>query len=103
MLRLLLSDDRGEVGLPLAIGMFAFILALIAGIELVAHGLDRRKFWAWVAGLCVFALYIPPLFFPLGLLGMWGLPGGGSRAEFGVGGPGRRDDFDAPESRQPSA
>jgi hypothetical protein len=82
-------DDTGW-GLLFAIGMFILCLGLIAGIEFVVYGLHRRKFWAWVAGLCIFGLYAPSLFFPLGALGLWGLLDSGSRAEFGVGGNGSR-------------
>ena len=87
MFPLFLADDHTGIGLPLAVGMFVFCLALIAGVEFVAFGLGRRKFWAWVAGLCIFGTYAPSLFFPLGVLGLWGLLDRGSRAEFGVGGP----------------
>src|SRR4051812_36652194 len=48
-------------------------LALAAGIETVAHGLRRRRYWGWVAGLCIFTLYIPTVFLPLGALGLWAL------------------------------
>jgi hypothetical protein len=66
--------------------MFLFCIALIVGIEFVAAGLRRRALWAWVAGLCIFGLYVPSLFLPLGALGLWGLLGEGSRREFGVSG-----------------
>jgi fumarate reductase subunit D len=64
-------------------------LALIAGIEVVVYGLHQRKFWAWIAGLCIFGMYAPSLFFPLGALGLWGLLDSGSRAEFGLNGASR--------------
>ena len=60
-------------------------LALVIGIEVVVWGLGKRKFWAWVAGLCIFALYVPSLFLPLGAFGLWGLLDKGSREAFGVG------------------
>src|SRR6266849_1178427 len=84
----LFTRDKDETGLGLAfaIGTLLFCLALIAGIEFVVYGLRNRKFWAWVAGLCVFGVYLPSLFFPLGALGLWGLLDSGSRAAFGVGG-----------------
>ena len=66
-----------------AIGVFSLCLA--AGVEVIAHGIRKRQFWAWVAGLCVFGLYAPSLFLPLGALGLWGLLDAGSRAEFGIG------------------
>lgn len=79
--------DEGEGELPAFLGTFllVFCLILAGGIEVVAHGIRRRKFWAWVAGLCIFGLYLPSLFLPLGALGLWGLLDAGSRAEFGVG------------------
>jgi hypothetical protein len=86
MLVLFQSIDESGRGLTLGVGMFVFCLALIAFIELVAYGLGQRKFWAWVAGLCIFGMYAPSVFFPLGALGLWGLLDSGSRAEFGIGG-----------------
>lgn len=74
------SDERG-----FGVALFLICLALVVGIEFVKSGLHRRKFWAWVAGLCIFATYVPSLFFPLGGLGLWGLLDEGSRAEFGIG------------------
>ena len=78
------GDDIG-LGLALAGGVFMFCLVLVAGIEVVVYGLHRRKFWAWVAGLCIFGLYLPSLFLPLGALGLWGLLDADTRREFGVG------------------
>lgn len=72
---------------PLAVGMLVFCLILVVGIEFVVAGLHRRRFWAWVAGLCIFGIYVPSAFLPLGALGLWGLLDAGSREEFGVGGP----------------
>jgi hypothetical protein len=81
---LFMAVDQTGLGLTFAVAMFIFCLALIVGIELVVSGLHRRRFWAWVAGLCIFGLYVPSLFFVLGALGLWGLLDEGSRAEFGV-------------------
>jgi hypothetical protein len=78
------TGQRDDVGLGIGLFMFLFCLALIVGIEVVAYGLERRKFWAWIAGLCIFGLYVPSLFFPLGAFGLWGLLDEGSRAEFGI-------------------
>jgi hypothetical protein len=78
------EDDAGS-GLPLAVGLLILCLALIAGVELVVYGLHRRRFWAWIGGLCIFAIYVPSLFLPLGALGLWGLLDVGTRAEFGFG------------------
>lgn len=62
-----------------------FTLALAVGIEFVRRGIIQRKFWAWGTGLCIFGLYVPSIFFPLGAFGLWGLLGKGSREEFGIG------------------
>jgi hypothetical protein len=70
-------------GIAVGVGVLVFSLALVAGIELVALGLRRRRFWAWVAGLCIFGVYAPSLFLPLGALGLWGLLDAGSRARSG--------------------
>jgi hypothetical protein len=100
MFPLFMADDDTGLGLPFAVGMFVFCLALIAGIEFVVYGLHRRKFWAWVAGLCIFGVYAPSLFFPLGVLGLWGLLDSGSLAEFGVGGGAGRAERVAPPERR---
>jgi hypothetical protein len=60
-------------------------LGLVVVIEVIVWGLHKRYYWAWIAGLCLFAIYAPSLFFILGGLGLWGLLDPGSRAQFGVG------------------
>ena len=74
--------ELAEMMSVMGIFMAVLCVALIIGIEFVAAGLRKRRFWAWVAGLCIFGLYLPSIFFPLGALGMWGLLDEGSRAEF---------------------
>lgn len=83
-----LSTDDTGAGMVFGVGTLILCLALAAGIEFVVVGLRRRKLWAWIAGLCVFGIYLPSLFLPLGAFGLWGLLDGGSRKEFGVGGTG---------------
>ena len=61
------------------------IIGFAVFIEIVARALNRRQFWAWVAGLCISGLYIPSLFLPLGVMGLVGLLDPASRAAFGVG------------------
>jgi hypothetical protein len=89
---LFISDNETGLGLPFAVVTLLLCLALASGIEFVIYGLHRRKFWAWVAGLCIFGLYVPSLFLPLGAIGLWGLLDSGSRAEFGVGNSHRSDE-----------
>jgi len=93
-------DD--EMKLPMAVGVGGVLLclALAAGVEFVAFGLRRRRFWAWAAGLCIFGIYMPSIFLPLGVLGLWGLLDSGSRAECGLGGAGKNaEPSDGAESR----
>lgn len=73
-----------DEGLLLAIFFSGFCVALSVAVELIAAGLQRRKFWAYIASMCVFTTYIPSLFLPLGVLGLWGLLDPGSRSVFGV-------------------
>jgi hypothetical protein len=75
----------GAVGRSVAGVFFIVCMAMAVGIEFVVASLHRRRFWAWVVGLCIFALYASSLFLPLGVLGLWGLLNPGSRAEFGIG------------------
>lgn len=83
------DPDFGTARVPIALGMFLFCLVLVVGIEVVVWGLTKRKFWAWVAGLCIFGLYAPSLFIILAGFGFWGLLDPGSRREFGIGAPSR--------------
>jgi hypothetical protein len=64
--------------------LFAFCLPWAMGAEVIVYGLKRRKFWAWVAGLIVFGMYVMSAFLPLGAFGLWGLLDRGSREEFGI-------------------
>jgi hypothetical protein len=84
---ILLSDDgAGGDGMgPTEITLVAaFCVLLAGGVEVVAWGIHKRRFWAWIAGLIVFGTYTASLFFPLGVLGLWGLLASRSRIEFGV-------------------
>jgi Ca2+/Na+ antiporter len=69
--------------LLVAIALFCLLLASVP--EIAALGIRRRRFWGWVLGIILFALYVPSLFLPLGAFGLWGLLDAGSRAEMGVG------------------
>jgi hypothetical protein len=72
------SVARAGTRVPIA----GVCLAMIAVPEVVAWGLVKRYYWAWVAGIVIFAIYAPSLFFILGGLGLWGLLDEGSRAQF---------------------
>ena len=60
-------------------------MAFAAGIETVARGLRLRRYWGWVAGVCILTLYIPTVFLPLGAVGLWALLTPATRGLFGVG------------------
>ena len=77
-------DYAEEISPVLGLAMLAFCLSIVIGIEVVAFGLGRRRFWAWIVGLCIFALYVPSPFLPLGALGLWGLLTRGTREAFGL-------------------
>ena len=79
------QHNAGAVGAIFGIFIAAFCMVLAAGVEVVAYGIHKRRFWGWIAGLIVFGIYTPSLFFPLGVLGLWGLFAAGSRSEFGIG------------------
>lgn len=81
---LVIPEVRLEVEPVVSVALLILCFVLIVVIEVVAKGLRRRRYWAWVAGLCIFAIYLPSLFLPLGALGLWGLLSPGSRVSFGV-------------------
>jgi hypothetical protein len=74
-------------GMPPEAGVACCIFCLLfaSGIEVVARALLRRKYWAWVAGMCIFTFYIPTVFLPLGTVGLWALLAPATRALVGVG------------------
>jgi hypothetical protein len=72
--------DAGLIGT----GIVLLCVTLAVGIEVVAYGIRKRRFWAWIVGLIIFGIYLPSVFFPLGALGLWGLLARGSRMEFGL-------------------
>jgi hypothetical protein len=81
-----LSRSR-SASLPTEVSLIGCTLCLTfaAGIEVVARGLRGRRYWGWVAALCIFTLYTPSIFLPLGVLGLWALLTPATRARFGVG------------------
>jgi hypothetical protein len=83
MFPLLAGEDDSATAMASA--WFLLCLMMTVGVEFTVYGLKRRRFWGWVAGICIFAMYLPSLFLPLGALGLWGLLDEGSRRQFGVG------------------
>ena len=63
---------------------FAVLGGLIIVVELVAISLQRRKVWAWFVACGFCHLYIPSLFSPLGILGLWALEDADVKDVFGV-------------------
>jgi hypothetical protein len=63
---------------------FAVLGGLIIVVELVAISLQRRKVWAWFVACGFCHLYIPSLFSPLGILGLWALEDSDVKEAFGV-------------------
>jgi chromate transport protein ChrA len=80
----LCGGRAGIEGQPVAAAIVVFSLLMTIGIEYVVASLHRRRYWAWIASLFIFTVYVPSLFFPLGALGLWGLLDRGSLAEFGI-------------------
>lgn len=53
--------------------MVVLSVGMIIFIELVVAHLKKGKFWAWVAAICLAGLYIPSLYFPMGIFMIIGL------------------------------
>jgi hypothetical protein len=64
--------------------LFIFLIPFVVFLEILINFLRKRRFWAWIAGLVVGALYAPSLFLPLGVMILVGLLSEGSRKEFGL-------------------
>ena len=64
--------------------LFIALIPFVVFLEILIVFLRRRKFWAWIAGLIIGALYAPSLFLPLGIMILVGLLAEGSRNEFGM-------------------
>ena len=72
------ENDPYAYYLALILIPLGLTLAIIS--EWVARGLRQQKFWAWIAGLFIFILFLP-----IGVFGLWGLLAQGSRQSFGIG------------------
>ena len=64
--------------------LFIALIPFVVFLEILIVFLRKRKFWAWIAGLIIGALYAPSLFLPLGIMILVGLLAEGSRNEFGM-------------------
>ena|SRR6185295_8311003 len=71
------------IGMALMVS-WLFAIVIVGIIEAVALGVARRSFWAWVAAACMFGLYLPSLFMPIAVCGLWALVAPGTRAAFGI-------------------
>jgi len=67
-----------------ALTMTAFFGVIVGFYQLVAYGLRRRKFWAWVAALCVLGAHAMSLYLPVAAFGIWGLVSRSTRDAFGI-------------------
>ncbi len=64
---------------------FVFLcLGMVIFIEMVCRHLKQGKYWAWIAGLILFGIYIPSLFFILGIIGLIALLKPESKAFFEI-------------------
>ena len=64
--------------------LFIFLIPFVVFLEILIGSLRRRRFWAWIAGLIIGALYAPSLFLPLAVMILVGLLSEGARNEFGL-------------------
>lgn len=53
--------------------MSLLCFGIIIFLEIVIKNIKKGKFWAWVAAICIAGLYIPSLFFLLGIIMLIGL------------------------------
>jgi hypothetical protein len=73
---------RGHAGTTEFVIFGAFGLGFAGVHWLIAWGITRRYYWAWICGIIVFAIYATSILFILGGFGLWGLLNEGSRAQF---------------------
>ena len=48
------------------LGVFSLVVGVF--VEVVIRALKRRKYWSWIAGICLSALYISSIFMILGII-----------------------------------
>ncbi|GJM23585.1 MAG: hypothetical protein DHS20C15_35000 [Planctomycetota bacterium] len=61
------------VGLPFALAF-----------EVLAWGLRKRRFWAWVGSICACGIFFGSVFFPLAAVALWSLVRVRTREHFGI-------------------
>lgn len=64
--------------------MAAVLLVPVVIYQVVAHGLRRHRFWAWVAALCVLGAHAVSVYLPVAAFGIWGLVSRSTREVFGI-------------------
>lgn len=69
-------------GIFLSVLIFVLFLLLAVGVEVVVWGLRKLKYWAWIVGIVICALYVTSAFVILGALGLWGLLDSETQAAF---------------------
>ncbi len=62
-------QKSGNSGGIFLIGML-FSIGLFTLLQFTIKGLRQGRFWAWVTGLCFFALCLPSICLPLGIFGL---------------------------------
>ena len=63
-----------------------FTLPFVVFLEILIIHLKQRRYWAWIGGIVIGAMYAPSLFLVLGVMILWGLLSERGRAEFNTGG-----------------
>ncbi len=73
ILFLVTEDSPQKIGLVFFIISFLIMMGLVIFLGYIVKDLRRKKFWAWVAGVCIFGLCLPTIFLPIGILGLFWL------------------------------
>jgi hypothetical protein len=81
----LIPPEAEEFNRYMAWFISIFTLPFIIFLEVLIIHLKRRRYWAWIGGLIVGAMYAPSLFLPLGIMILIGLLSEQGRLEFGIG------------------
>ncbi len=65
-----LISEISDVAIITASAIFTFGFGIGLFLEIIIRDLKHQRYWAWVAGIIVFGMFIPSLFFILGILGL---------------------------------